>query len=69
MLQGQVDILVATPGRLMDHLKTTPRFAERIKHTRVLVLDEGDRLLDAGFLPAIKCTIRVTHASQPRFRT
>ena len=57
-MHSQVDILVATPGRLVDHLKTTPDFARRLEHTRVLVLDEGDRLLDAGFLPDIKFIIR-----------
>jgi ATP-dependent RNA helicase MSS116 len=42
-------ILVATPGRLIDHLENTPGFATRIKGVKVLVLDEADRLLDMGF--------------------
>ena len=46
-------VLVATPGRLIDHLQTTAvhgvPFAKKLKQTRVLVLDETDRLLDLGF--------------------
>lgn len=43
-------ILVATPGRLLDHLRTDPTFARALRaHARVLVLDETDRLLDMGF--------------------
>ncbi|VAH61757.1 unnamed protein product [Triticum turgidum subsp. durum] len=44
-----VQILVATPGRLIDHLQNTPGFSARIKGVKVLVLDEADRLLDMGF--------------------
>jgi ATP-dependent RNA helicase MSS116 len=46
-------ILVATPGRLLDHLQSTDvrgdPFSRLIKKTQVLVLDETDRLLDMGF--------------------
>uniref|UniRef100_A0ACD5VYF5 Uncharacterized protein n=1 Tax=Avena sativa TaxID=4498 RepID=A0ACD5VYF5_AVESA len=42
-------ILVATPGRLIDHLENTPGFSSRIRGVKVLVLDEADRLLDMGF--------------------
>jgi hypothetical protein len=44
-----VDILVATPGRCVDHIKTSPGFAQALGAARVLVLDEADRLLDMGF--------------------
>ncbi|KAJ3217988.1 ATP-dependent RNA helicase dbp6 [Dinochytrium kinnereticum] len=44
---GKVDILVATPGRLVDHLIGTPGFT--LKHLRFLVLDEADRLLSQSY--------------------
>uniref|UniRef100_A0A6M2EQW8 ATP-dependent RNA helicase n=1 Tax=Populus davidiana TaxID=266767 RepID=A0A6M2EQW8_9ROSI len=42
-------ILVATPGRLKDHIENTAGFATRLMGVKVLVLDEADRLLDMGF--------------------
>ncbi|MES1908454.1 MAG: hypothetical protein MHM6MM_001389 [Cercozoa sp. M6MM] len=44
---SKVDILVATPGRLMDHLHSTPGFT--LQHLRILVVDEADRLLQQRF--------------------
>jgi ATP-dependent RNA helicase RhlE len=46
-----VDILVATPGRLLDHMNTG---AIRLDGAHAVVLDEVDQMLDLGFLPAIK---------------
>ncbi|KIJ66690.1 hypothetical protein HYDPIDRAFT_174087 [Hydnomerulius pinastri MD-312] len=49
-LQGgssKVDVLICTPGRLMDHLNGTPNFS--LQHLRFLVIDEADRLLAQSF--------------------
>lgn len=45
---GRCDILVATPGRMIDHLENE-KLGERLKNIRCLVLDEADRLLEDGF--------------------
>jgi ATP-dependent RNA helicase RhlE len=50
-----VDVIVATPGRLLDHLRHPYAKLERIEH---LVLDEADRMLDMGFLPDIRRVLR-----------
>ncbi len=51
-----VDIMVATPGRLLDHM--TRPYA-KLPHLEYLVLDEADRMLDMGFLPDIRRVMNV----------
>ena len=50
-----VDVLVATPGRLLDHFQH--RYAS-LEHLEILVLDEADRMLDMGFLPDIRRVLK-----------
>nr|GEV30645.1 DEAD-box ATP-dependent RNA helicase 31-like [Tanacetum cinerariifolium] len=49
MQASPCQILVATPGRLKDHIENTAGFATRLMGVKVLVLDEADHLLDMGF--------------------
>ncbi|KAK1425259.1 hypothetical protein QVD17_20607 [Tagetes erecta] len=49
MQASPCQILVATPGRLKDHIENTHGFATRLMGVKVLVLDEADHLLDMGF--------------------
>jgi len=50
-----VDVLVATPGRLLDHFRMPYAKLAGVEH---LVLDEADRMLDMGFLPDIRRVLR-----------
>ncbi len=54
-LHRGVDIVVATPGRLMDHMQ---RGSIDLRHIQVLVLDEADRMLDMGFIHDVRKIIR-----------
>ena len=56
-----VDILIATPGRLLDHFQ---RGYAPLSGMEYLVLDEADRMLDMGFLPDIRRVLR--HIPTPR---
>jgi ATP-dependent RNA helicase RhlE len=56
-----VDVLVATPGRLLDHFQND---YARLDDLEVLVLDEADRMLDMGFLPDVRRVL----AALPRER-
>jgi len=50
-----VDVLIATPGRLLDHFRQPYAKLDKLEY---LVLDEADRMLDMGFLPEIKKILR-----------
>jgi ATP-dependent RNA helicase RhlE len=54
-LRRGVDIVVATPGRLLDHMRYDYTNFSKLE---VLVLDEADRMLDMGFLPDIRRVLR-----------
>src|SRR6516162_6049600 len=50
-LRAGVEIVIATPGRLLDHMRQNQA---RFDHLHTLVLDEADRMLDMGFLPDLR---------------
>lgn len=58
-----VELLVATPGRLLDHLKQP---YAKLDQLEILILDEADRMLDMGFLPDIR---RILHQLPSRRQT
>lgn len=51
------DVVIATPGRLIDHLHNSPNFS--LSEIEVLVLDEADRMLDEAFADQMKELIRL----------
>jgi ATP-dependent RNA helicase RhlE len=55
-LKAGADIVVATPGRLIDHFY---RGTMRFKDLKILILDEVDRMLDMGFLPQVRKIINI----------
>jgi ATP-dependent RNA helicase RhlE len=55
-LRAGAGLIIATPGRLQDLL--TRRLAD-LRHVKMLVLDEADRMLDMGFLPAIQRILEI----------
>jgi ATP-dependent RNA helicase RhlE len=59
-----VDVLVATPGRLLDHMKAHYARLDKVEY---LVLDEADRMLDMGFLPDIKRILKAIPAKRQTF--
>ena len=60
-MRAGVDVLIATPGRLLDHLSSS--YAS-LKNVEFLVLDEADRMLDMGFLPDIKRILKLVPAKR-----
>ena len=61
MLKKPLDLLVATPGRLMDHMEQGYVDFSRLE---VLILDEADRMLDMGFVDAVEAIASVTPADR-----
>ncbi|MGA2550935.1 MAG: DEAD/DEAH box helicase [Burkholderiaceae bacterium] len=55
-LRAGVEILIATPGRLLDHVQQKTL---NLSQTQILVLDEADRMLDMGFLPDLQRIINL----------
>ncbi len=60
-LSGRVDIVVATPGRLIDHMR---RKAIDLMHLKVLVLDEADQMLYIGFKGEIELILKDTNKNK-----
>lgn len=56
-LSNGVNIIVATPGRLLDHLQNTPGFM--FKNLQCLIIDEADRILEVGFEEELKQIIKL----------
>ena len=56
-----VDVMIATPGRLLDHLRAPYAKLSGLEH---LVLDEADRMLDMGFLPDIRRILKYLPAKR-----
>lgn len=57
LLQRPLDLLVATPGRLLDHMQSGRIDFSRLE---VLVLDEADRMLDMGFIADVRTIVKAT---------
>ncbi len=62
----KVDVLICTPGRLVEHLKVTPGFT--LEHLKWLIIDEADKLLDQSFQQWLE-TVTEALASQEKVHT
>ena len=60
-LRRGVDVVVATPGRLIDHMAQRTLDLSRVE---ILTLDEADRMLDMGFLPALRRIVAATRRTR-----
>ena len=66
-LEKGVNILVATPGRLLDHLQNTKNFL--YKNLQCLIIDEADRILDVGFEEEMKKIVRLLPSKSLLFKS
>lgn len=62
-VRQNVDIVVATPGRLIDFMRKREVFLDQVE---ILVIDEADRMLDMGFIPDVKSIERATPSTENR---
>lgn len=60
LINKMIDVMVATPGRLLDFYQ---RHILHLNRVEVLVIDEADRMLDMGFIPDVR---RIVHATPPK---
>ena len=67
-LKASIQILVATPGRLLDHL-LNGGVARRLANMKVLIMDEADQLLDMGFRPDIEKILKLLEPSKVQRQT
>jgi ATP-dependent RNA helicase RhlE len=63
IVRGGIEVLVATPGRLLDHIEQKSVYLGQVE---VFVLDEADRMLDMGFIPDIKRIMALLPAREKR---
>ncbi len=63
LTQGPVDIIVATPGRLLDYIS---KKVIQLEKANIMVIDEADRMLDMGFIPDVRRIISKTPPKERR---
>ncbi len=61
--QGRVDVVVATPGRLLDYVS---KRVVRLHQVQTMIIDEADRMLDMGFIPDVRRIIHQTPDKEKR---
>ena len=61
---SRVDVLVCTPGRLADHIASTPHFT--LQHIRFLVIDEADCLLDKSYFGWLWKVLKAAYNKEPK---
>lgn len=62
LIDNVVDIVVATPGRLIDFMEQHEVYLDQVE---ILVIDEADRMLDMGFIPHVR---RIIHSTPPKHK-